>query len=156
MDNEEVKVPAEEIAVEAEPVAEAPAKKYFGVKAIKASAESSDGRIVSLLYEDETQQNIPKWEFDALTSESPLDEVSLRNERANVMAQKVLAILLEFDYPVVEVDFLLEKVKESLFNDYMPGTFHRAMDTLISKATNGVVKRRRDLRLADLDAMLTE
>jgi len=128
--------------------------KYFGLKEIKQSAETSDGQTVGILFVDETSANVPKWEFEKLCTDHPQDEVSLRNERANVIAQQILAMLLEADYPANEIGFVLEKVQLSIFDEHTPGSFHRAMNKAVEKATNGLVTVRRDLRLKDINAII--
>lgn len=129
--------------------------KFYGTKTVESAAESSDGRTVGLLFADKTEANIPKWEFDLLVGEAPMDATTLRNERANYVAQKVLALLLELDFTINDIEFLNSKLMESLFGDIMPGSFHRAMNKCVEAATNGLVKRRQDLRMSDIEAILT-
>lgn len=134
----------------------APAKKFYGTQAVISAAKSSDGRIIGLLLADNTNVNIPTWELDVLVTETPMDAVTIRNERSNFVAQKILALLLDLDFPINDIEFLNNKVFDSLFGDMMPGSFHRAMNKAVEAATNGNVKRRQDLRMSDVDAMLAE
>lgn len=133
---------------------ETAAKRFYGTKAIKQHAETSDGKTVGLLFEDDTETNIPKWEFDYMVRDVPMDYVTMRNERANYVAQKILALLLELDFPVNELEFLNDKVFASIFDGSMPGSFHRAMDKLVDAATGGAVKKRSDLRFGDIETIL--
>lgn len=133
---------------------EEPKKRYFGLNEIVSEAETADGKIVSFLFKDNSSQNIPVWEKQ-LVSDAPWDIVTLRNERANVVAQKIMTLLLEHDYPITEVGFVLQKVSDSLFDKNLPGSYHRALNRLVDKSTNGVVKNTDSLRLGDIDGFLT-
>lgn len=155
MSEEEKVVAPESSVVPAPKPEETPKKRYFGLKEIVSEATTEDGKIVSFLLKDDTSVNIPAWEAKCLVSDAPWDYQTLRNERANVVAQKLLEVLLEHDYPVQEVGFMLQKVSDSLFDKHTPGTYHRAINRVVSKATNGVVNTLDELRLGDIEEFLT-
>jgi hypothetical protein len=128
-------------------------KQFYENRAIKDQAETSDGLVVGLLFEDGSSINIPKWESEFLVTDSEINETDARNLRANYVAGKILEVLLNLDVKMEEVGYYLKKVNDSLF-DINFGSFGKMVDWMIRLSSNGVANGQKDLRMQVMDAIM--
>lgn len=127
-------------------------KKYYGTKVIQSTVETSDGAVVGILFEDGTSTSIPKWEAELLILDDPTNHIDERNIRCNYICGKILEILRDTDCKVNEITFLLEKIKSSLYDQYV-GSLNVFMDDVINTYSDGFVPNQEALRLGWIDHM---
>lgn len=129
-------------------------KTFYETHIVAQQAETSDGEVVGLLFEDGGSTNIPKWEAELLLTDHPVDPNDARNTRANYIAKRVLEELLDMNVKVGELKFYVDKVLDSMFDPYM-GSVNAMVNYLITKESNGLVTNQKEIRMQHVDNILS-
>lgn len=93
--------------------------QYVGKKKIKATEISKRktflGKEVTLLtYEDETKEELPSEQLLLQVTLEPCDLTQLREKAIVPMVEKILAILLEAEIKVIDVEYMTQKIIMSI------------------------------------------
>jgi hypothetical protein len=89
--------------------------KYIGKKKIKATEISKRktflGKEVTLLiYEDETKEELPSEQLCLQVTLEPCDLTNLREKAIVPVVEKILAILLEAEIKVIDIEYMTQKI----------------------------------------------
>lgn len=116
---------------------------YFGDKEVKSTAESENGK-VGILFVDDTNLTIPKWEFEIGQSEESRDLMWIKNARCNKITEKLLGIMLEMNVRLEDLNLISMKLTESVKQNYQ-----KAIDKKFGKTKN-------ELAFVDIDSALVD
>lgn len=93
--------------------------QYVGQKKIKATEKAERktflGKEVTLMtYEDETKEELPSEQLCLQVTLEPCDLTQLREKAIVPMVEKILAILLEAEIKVIDVEYMTQKIIMSI------------------------------------------
>jgi len=89
--------------------------QYVGKKKIKATEVAKRktflGKEVTLLsYEDDTKEELPSEQLCLQVSPEPCDLTQLREKAIVPMVEKILAILLEAEIKIIDIEYMTQKI----------------------------------------------
>jgi len=122
---------------------------YIGpkeVKVVDSIAEKYNGTIdlVKVTYADGTTETLSKKLYDVSTTVQASDFTALRSQRANAVVQNILAVLLDWGVPLVDVNFICASV---------PVSINASIDAANTKLWG---KPENTLNLIEIDKMLKD
>lgn len=85
---------------------------YLGSKKIQATEDL--GNRVLVKFKDGSQEELSKLMFEASKTSGPVDLTKLRDTRCHPVVEKIIAILLEWDVKMSEIDYILNLTASSL------------------------------------------
>lgn len=93
--------------------------KYIGsqkIKEVKTSSRKTyfGNEVLRIIYENGTEEELPKEVVNIIVSDNERDLTSVREDFVKPIVEKIIAILLEAEVKIIDVDYIFQKATVSL------------------------------------------
>jgi hypothetical protein len=90
-------------------------KQFFGLKEIRSLSPLDrktylGGQVIEITYKDGSKEEIPNEIFKSAVDTRPCDPTNLRDRMTKPVIEKILAILLELEVKIIDIDYIQQKL----------------------------------------------